>query len=318
MKRFRIAGLALVLAAPAVSAQETRPLAVHGNMQTLELAPVLLAADRAPAEAVVRPGSVANLFPNAAPMAGQPVPGLADLATNAETQALRYSVAHPDLRIILTVSEGHYRIVAKRSAGIARLEDLKGKRIATIPPTSSGYFLHRMLAKAGLSEADVTIVPTVEMTKALQDGRVDAVTIWEPEIEKAATALGADAISFTDDKLYRELFNLNTSAAALADPRRRKRIVGFVRTLIQASADIRGNAALAQPLVVRASGFDAATIARSWHGQTYPGVLVPDLLDVLVSEEQWLAAQEKRAPRSRESLARLIDDSVAREAAAAP
>jgi NitT/TauT family transport system substrate-binding protein len=168
-----------------------------------------------------------------------------------------------------------------------------------------------------LNESDVTIVPTVEMARALQEGRVDAVTIWEPEIEKAAIALGADAIAFTDDRLYRELFNLNTTAAALADPARRRRIVEFVRALIRASADIRANDALAQPLVVRASGFDAATVARSWRGQTYPGVLAPDLLDVLAAEEQWLAAQEKRMPRTRDSLAQLIDDSVVRDAAAA-
>ena len=46
----------------------------------------------------------------------------------------------PGLRIILTVSEGYYRIVARRSAGISSLADLKGKRIATFPSTSSAYY----------------------------------------------------------------------------------------------------------------------------------------------------------------------------------
>ena len=56
---------------------------------------------------------------------------------------------HPDLRIIFNVTEGLYRIVARRSAGIASVADLKGKRVATIAPTSAGYFLHRMLATRG-------------------------------------------------------------------------------------------------------------------------------------------------------------------------
>ncbi len=59
-------------------------------------------------------------------------PGEADIATNAETQALRQSVDHPNLRIILTVSEGFYRVVARRSAGMTKLADLKGKKIATV------------------------------------------------------------------------------------------------------------------------------------------------------------------------------------------
>ena len=42
--------------------------------------------------------------------------------------------------------------------------------------------------------------------------------------------------------------------------------------------------------------------------------LAKDLLDVLEDEEQWLAPQAKRAPRSRAELARLIDASVVQEA----
>ncbi len=84
--------------------------------------------------------------------------GLADVATNAETQALRASVKNPNIRIVMTVTEGLYRMVARKSAGINTIADLKGKRIATIPPTSSGYFVSLLLGKAGLSYADVTPV----------------------------------------------------------------------------------------------------------------------------------------------------------------
>src|SRR5438105_2353500 len=127
-----MAALAVACAAPAGA----EPLKVYGNTSTIELAPVLLAADRlGPGQASVSNGGVPNLFR----------PGEADLATNAETQALRVSVDHPDLRIILTVSEGLYRMVARRSAGIASVKDLKGKRIATFPNTSSAFFLHKLL-----------------------------------------------------------------------------------------------------------------------------------------------------------------------------
>ena len=100
-----LAALALTIWLTPAPAQ----LRIYGNTTTLELAPVLLAAqDLYGSTAAVQTGGIPDLFDAEA----------ADLATNAETQALRQSVDHPDLRTILTVAEGFYRIVARRSAGI--------------------------------------------------------------------------------------------------------------------------------------------------------------------------------------------------------
>jgi NitT/TauT family transport system substrate-binding protein len=307
-------------AAPAHAEDDAAPLAVYGNRQTIELAPVLLAADEFyPGPADVRMGGVANLVGEAgAP--GFYDPGQADLATNAETQQLlRFSVEHPDLRIIFNVTEGLYRIVARKSAGIAGVVDLKGKRVATIAQTSSGYFLHRMLAREGLSFDDIVAVPITPlsgMTEALRRGEVDAVVIWEPESENAAQVLGADLIEFGGEGVYRELFNLNTTAAKLADPELRPRLVRFIRAVIDASAAMEDDPASAQALVARAGGFDPQDVRDSWkHHRFVPG-FPADLLDVLEAEEIWLAAQAERSPRTRADLATLIDTSLYEEALA--
>src|SRR4051794_37111006 len=86
--------LAASLGAPFTADAQLR---FAGNTSTIELAPVLLAAQDLGAQrvAVVNGGIPALFDANAA-----------DLATNAETQALRQSVDHPDLRIVLTVAEG--------------------------------------------------------------------------------------------------------------------------------------------------------------------------------------------------------------------
>ena len=300
-------------------------LRVYGNLSTLELAPVLLALDGLyPGPAVLRQGGIMSLYDQPGDLPNMVGSGKSDVTTNSETQALRYSVDHPDLRFILTVAEGLYRIVGRRSAGITRLRDLKGKRIATMPKTSSAYYLERMLQTVGLSEGDVQVVPFVagssnplsRIPQALCDGDIDAATIWEPELQRAQDALGTDAIEFLDASVYREQFCLFTTQANLQDPPMRQRIVAFTRSLIDASARIRQHPHEVWPMVAQATKHELRTIERAWPHHTYPGTLRDDLLDVLVQEEVWVARETGRKPRTRDALAPLIDSSVVEEALA--
>jgi NitT/TauT family transport system substrate-binding protein len=299
--------LATWLCAPFTAGAQLR---FAGNTSTLELAPVLLAAEQLGTQRItVKNGGIPALFDADA----------ADLATNAETQALRQSIDHPDLRIIFTVAEGFYRVVARRSAGVRSLSDLRGKRIATAPSTSSAFYLYKTLATVGLKPADVTIVPLSPLSKmpaALDAREIDALTIWEPEIQRAADLVGADAIEFQDRRVYRELFNLHATAASLADPKKRAAIVGFVRALIEASARIKSEPRAVWPLVAATTGYDAGLIEKVWHHEGYPATLAADLLDVMVEEDAYLAPERNRAPRSRAELAKHDDDSVLREARA--
>src|SRR5579872_3819453 len=117
----RWAGLTitLVCAALHLHAQGTSPLRIAGNMTTIELSPVLVAAN--------------GIYPGPITVINGGIPaimnGSVDAATNAATQLLRQSVDDPNLRVIFTVAESFYRIVARRSSGIHRIADLKGKQI---------------------------------------------------------------------------------------------------------------------------------------------------------------------------------------------
>lgn len=305
--------------ADAESAAKLGPISVHGNISTFEIAPVLLAAqDYYPDVATVKMGGIPNLV-GAPQIAGFGSEGVADVATHAETQALRYSLEHENVRIIMNVTQGLYRIVARRSAGIESVADLKGKKIATIPPTSSGYFLHKMLEREGLSYADITAVPITplsDMSKALAERRVDAVVIWEPESENALQILGDDAIEFDGKGIYTEQFNLNTTADNLADPVKRAKIVRFVRDIIDAAAQVRRDPTEAKKLVASVGKHPMEQVERSWKHHAFNADFPENMLDILVEEEKWLATQDKREPRSRDVLAMLIDRSVYDEALA--
>ena len=289
--------------------QTLPPLRVSGNTTTIELSPVLVAANGIyPGAITVTNGGIPNIMD-----------GTADVATNAETQLLRQSVDDPNLRVIFTVAESFYRIVARKSAGIQKVADLKGKRITTPRNTSAAYFLAKMLATANLTEADVTIVaitPVTDMSVALKDRRVDAIAMWEPESERAIAAVGDDAIVLQDRKVYRELFNLNTSTKVLADPAKRRAVVEFVRSLITSSERLRAKPQEFWPYISMKLNYPRDLVSKSWPELRYAGSIVSDLLDVMEQEEPWVAKERNRPPRTRAQLAALIDDSLLKEALA--
>jgi sulfonate transport system substrate-binding protein len=289
------------------------PIRVSGSYW-IELSPVLVAANSFyPERLSVGEGGITRI-----------TSGEADLATNAETQLLRESVTNPDLRIIMTVTESFYRLVARRSAGIETLADLKGKRAMLPRNTSAHYYLVAMLRTAGLNEEDVEIVnlPPAQgdqtgmdqMSDALARGDVDLISIWEPEPEDALRRLGDDAIVFQDKSVYREVFNLHARAPDLADPTKRRSIVAFVRAVAEATAALNDSPEMYWPHVSSVTSFTTEEISWGWPEMQFPVQIIPDMLDVLEVEEVWVAKERNRQPRSREELARFIDRSVVEEA----
>lgn len=89
-------------------------------------------------------------------------------------------------------------LIVRNGAGIEKIEDLKGKRIA-VPVGSTAHFsLMGAIKHAGLSETDVTIMnmPPDQIAAAWQQDAIDAAFIWQPvqsEIMKNGKLLiGAD------------------------------------------------------------------------------------------------------------------------------
>lgn len=303
-------------AAATPAAAALAPIRVSGSYW-IELSPVLVAANSFyPVKMPVGQGGIVRI-----------TAGETDLATNAETQLLRESVDNPDLRIIMTVTESFYRLVARRSAGIATLADLQGKRVMLPRNTSANYYLVAMLRTVGLTEEDVEVVPLLpdrdgqtgmdQMSDALQRGDVDAIAMWEPEPADAIVQLGDDAIMFQDRSVYREVFNLHARGADLADPDKRRSIVEFVRAVARATEALQADPETYWPHVSEITGFSTDEIAAGWPEMEFPVEIVPDMLDVLEVEEVWVAKERNRVPRSRQELAVFIDRSVVEEALAA-
>ncbi len=309
-------------------------LQVYGMRNVMELATTLIAVDAmSGGKATVHHGNVAHLVgadasmnsaasintPEAKAIAADAALPLADVATNYDTQFLRFSVKRPDMRILFTVTRGLYHIVARRSAGIASVRDLRGKRVGTFPRTSSSYYLYKALEANGLQEKDIEIVglaPIFEISRAIIEKRVDAITIWEPASQAAMDGLGADAIELKTPGVYFPQFNLNTTTEKLADPGKRRQMVELTRHIIRASKRVKEQPQIGCDWLVKASGFERGLIERSFHYHDYCASIAQDQLDVLVDQDKWVAREQGRTPRSREELSTLLDYSVYNEAVA--
>lgn len=89
-------------------------------------------------------------------------------------------------------------LIVRNDAGIASLDDLKGKRVA-VPVGSTAHFsLVGALDHAGIAESDVTIMnmPPDQIFAAWEQGAIDAAFIWHPVqsqiMETGSRLLGAD------------------------------------------------------------------------------------------------------------------------------
>jgi ABC-type nitrate/sulfonate/bicarbonate transport system substrate-binding protein len=87
-------------------------------------------------------------------------------------------------------------IVGRKESQIARIEDLRGKTVATLPAEQARWSLREILKANGITPTDVKIVnmnPATALTQ-LNSGDFDALFATEP-IVSAAVASGANVIS---------------------------------------------------------------------------------------------------------------------------
>lgn len=121
-------------------------------------------------------------------------------------------------------SEG---ILVRNGAGIAKLEDLKGKRIGVAKGTSGHHFLLAALDKAGLRPADVKIayLAPADATAAFGKAELDAWVVWDPFLAIGEKVHGAQVLTKDVRVVHSNNFLLANKEFSLRNPALLKRIV---------------------------------------------------------------------------------------------
>ncbi|MCD2502034.1 aliphatic sulfonate ABC transporter substrate-binding protein [Clostridium sp. NSJ-145] len=150
-------------------------------------------------------------------------------------------------------------------SGIAKIEDLKGKTIATQLGTSGEVILNLALESVGLTREDVEVV-NMEVAGAVTafiSGQVDAVSIWSPNTNTVREALGEDKVvklasneDFTDNFVFPSSWVVTEKYAS----ENRDVLVRFTKALLKSMDYRNANIDESAKLVAKQIDADEETI----------------------------------------------------------
>ena len=224
----------------------------------------------------------------------------ANMGTASDYPIMMHSFQRNDFAIVATfVSSGNDVKLIARKDRITQVSDLKGKKIGTVTGASSHFFLDRFLLFNELSLADVNVVPIKpeDMPKALADGRVDALSVWEPNGFLTHKLMGQEALIFPSKNYYRETFNLVFTKEYIH--KHPQLIVRTLKALHHAIQFIHQQPKQAQQILTRKLQLDNDFISWVWQDLNFQLSLDQSLIKTLETESEW-AIKNNIVKKSRE------------------
>ncbi len=125
------------------------------------------------------------------------------------------SVANDSLQIIASVATFYnlYHVLAREDRGIHEPIDLIGKTIGTTKGSSIHYFLNNFLLENRIPEEEVHFVfdKAGNLTDLMISGKLDAICLRDPYLEKIDTALKGKINRFSSPELPSNTLNIVTT-----------------------------------------------------------------------------------------------------------
>lgn len=215
--------------------------------------------------------------------------GKADLATVAETPFMLAVLRGEKVSAIATIftSDRNHAILVRRASGVSKPEELAGKRVGCTLGTTSDVFLSSFLTAHHISPQQVTAVPMRpdEMLDALRDGRVDAVSTWNPPLKQMARELGQDGFLLEDPSIYTEKFLLTGRPAYLDE--HKEAVTRVLRALLKAEQFAYSHPEEARAMIAAPLNIAPDLLRELWGAGRFRVTLDHSLLISLEEETRW-------------------------------
>lgn len=215
--------------------------------------------------------------------------GNLDMVTVAQTPVMHNSFFKNNYSIIaaMACSYDDILMLARRDKGIKTSTDLKRKKIGTPVGSAGHFFLGLFLIHNGLKLSDVTIIDidAPDLPKALFDGQVDAIALWQPHIYNAQKLLAEKTLLLPSKNIYREDFYFVPNKNFIKNnPEALKK---FLKAIDRAENFIQEDREEAINIVSERLKLDRETVNSFWNDYEFKLFLDQTILTDVEAEARW-------------------------------
>ena len=216
----------------------------------------------------------------------------------------------------LSYTDNQLKLLARRSVGITRVSDLKGKKIAVPQGGFSHFYLEKFLLFYGLTLDDVEEVfaGKKEIPGIIERGLAHATMEHGVPITETKKILGQDYIIFKNPVIHRKTCQLLVPRKWLNQHREQAK--GLLRAILKGEKFIKTHMEESIEILARAKKYDVRDMARTVrHEMNYYLSLKQSIFTELEGMEQWALDNkivERKTPRN---YLEMIDYSLLEEVA---
>lgn len=231
--------------------------------------------------------------------------GSIDFAVSGEVPACLAILQGNDIRVVAQVVEktvNEVRLVARKDGDTTdpkRYFKEKKRKLSTSFGGGPEMFTYSFLKQHGITDKEVEILSQrpEDMPAALETGSTDAIAIFDPFAFIAERRMADRAVTFSDAKLYSEIYVLNARPEQVASQARV--IESLLAALARAGKFISSNPNEAKRIVQKYTKLDMTVIDGIWSNFVFSPAITQQLLDYWNTEAAWAKESGKIRPETK-------------------
>jgi len=216
------------------------------------------------------------------------IEGEADISTGSEFVLVSNSFDVPDLRILGTIAVVEKNeLISRRDKGIAKIEDVKGKKIGVTKKSMGEFYLGEFLILNSVNIKDIDIVDLKpsEIIEAIVNGEIDAGLTWNPNIYYIKKRLGEKVVSWPAQGGRSYCFILMSRDSWLKN--NSQATERLIRSLVRAEQYIDANQKEAKAFVKNKFGYENDYMDYFWETHSFVVKLPQSLILSIEDEARW-------------------------------
>ena len=212
-----------------------------------------------------------------------------DICTVAQTPVVLHSFNRDDFVIIgaMVYSYNDVKVLVRQDKGINKPMDLIGRKVGVTRGSTGHFYLSTLLKYNGLHCSDVNEIDinASELPQALADGRVDAISTWEPHNLNAIKLLGEKTLLLPGEDIFREDFYFVVHKSFVKD--NPETLKTFLQAIEKGEKFIQGNKDESITIVSERIKVDKEAAASVWDDFSYQLILDQSIFVSLEAEARW-------------------------------